>query len=736
MENKVPGPSKGYQKQIKKDVPQARPLSKAKGSSHTGYSSPAAKKWPLFLEAVESGNVDAVNKLIEEGLNINVSRDGTTPLMLAASKGRLEIAEAIIQAGANVNARNDAGWTALHMAAFDQAQSDVIDLLMQSGVDIEARNKTGKTALQLAEEKGHRDIVRVMKSNLQKLRVDAQDWEVFLTTREGRPYQQKRRYESLTLLYKLWWLPPLVLGGAGLLLGYLIGVAVLTGIIGLAAGLLLGLAILFMEKKLRTYLDEIGPLPYLDIRIVRNKRKAGEPITLEKTSRPLSSEDADEQSVDVASPDQADDRVPVAPLRKGGASSLKKRMPLSIVPYAVVALVVVLLVGAIIIKRTSLTHWYFATRLERSGLQFSSQDFLNEVSKNNEEAIDLFVKAGVDLDAVNEKGQTALMIAAEKSHVRMLQTLAKLNVPSLNHADKSGNTALMAAARQGQENIVQALVESGSNVNYTVPADNGAASALQAALDTTDVKDEHMRVIQYLLQKGADVKGRNKAGQFPLLFAVDHGHTEIAKELIEHGADVNDMDLKGGFALLTAACNGYPRLVTLLAEHGANMKMALPDGQTPLMCAVKTGHADTVKALLEKGAPVNAKTSSGVAALTEASRVGAVEVARLLLAQGADPVNGYVPDSFLKLNGKTIPFNAKKVTINGMLERIAKTASHDGYLVKFGAFGNQKMPFRAKGPWNKVLHELSTKIHFLLMVKEREVFVVPYNPAAIKHEPI
>jgi ankyrin repeat protein len=736
VENKAAGPSKGYQKQIKKDDLKARPLSKAKGSSLTDYSSPAAKKWPLFIEALESGNVDVVNKLIEEGLNINVSHDGTTPLMFAASKGRVEITEAIIQAGANVNAKSDAGWTALHKAAFDQSQSDVIDLLMQSGVDIEARNKAGKTALQLAEEKGHRDIVRVMKAHLQKLRVDAQEWETFLTTPEGRPYQQQRRYDSMGLLFKLWWLPPLILGGAGLLLGHLVGVAVLTGIIGLAFGLLFGLSILFMERKLRNYLDDIGPLPYLDIHIVQEKRKAGEPITPEKTSYPPSSEDADEQSFDTASADRAVDRVPIAQLRDRGVSSLKKRMYPTIALYAVVALVVVLLVGAIIIKRTSLTHWYFATRLERSGLRFSNQDFLNEVSKNNEEAVDLFVKAGVDLDAVNEKGQTALMLAAEKGSVRMLQTLAKLNAPSLNHADKNGNTALMTACRQGQEHIVQALVESGADVNYTVPSNDSAASALQAALDTADFKEEQMRVIQYLLQKGADVKGRNKAGQFPLLFAVDHGHMEIVKVLIEHGADVNDADLKGGFALQTAACNGYPRLVTLLAEHGANMKMALPDGQTPLICAVKAGHADTVKALLEKGALVNAKTNNGVAALTEAARAGAVDVVTLLLAQGADPGNGYVPDSFLRLNGRTIAFNAKKATISGMLERIAKTASQDGYTVKFSAFSKQKMTFAAKGSWNKVLHELSMKNHLLLVVKEREVFVVPYDPAAIKHEPI
>ena len=82
--------------------------------------------------------------------------------------------------------------------------------------------------------------------------------------------------------------------------------------------------------------------------------------------------------------------MPIAQWCDGGVSSLKKRMHLTIVPYAVAALVVALLIDAIIIKRNSLTQWYFATRLARSGIRLSDQDFLNEVSKNNEEAVDLF----------------------------------------------------------------------------------------------------------------------------------------------------------------------------------------------------------------------------------------------------------------------------------------------------------------------------------------------------------
>ena len=69
MENKTPGPSKGYQKQVKKDATNAQQQSKAKKSGHPDYSSPThRKKWSHFVEAVESGNVDDVKRLIEEGL--------------------------------------------------------------------------------------------------------------------------------------------------------------------------------------------------------------------------------------------------------------------------------------------------------------------------------------------------------------------------------------------------------------------------------------------------------------------------------------------------------------------------------------------------------------------------------------------------------------------------------------------------------------------------------------------
>jgi len=729
MESTTPGPAKGYQKQVKKAPPP-----KLKANRTTDYSSPMAKKWPQFLDALESGNVDGVKQIIDEGLNVNVLRDGVTPLMIATSKGQTEIAEVILQAGVNINAKSDDGETALHKAAFDQEETGVVQLLMESGIDIDAKNKAGKTALDLAEEKKHWDIGRVIKQHQAKLRSDAEDWDVFLNSAEGKPFKQSRLYDSMATVFRFWWLPIVVLCGTGLLLGFLFNAIIIAGITGTVLGFAAGFSLFLWEKKLRTYLDEIGPLPELNIETIRQKRMAGEPMFVRTQQEASSSERPSDDLTSADIPDlrpndspsvQVDDwESPEEDSAEKTVKLNKKRLP-KIIYFAVPVLVLAVLLGVGLYKKNSLVKWYFTKKLENKGIPYSDQAFLTEVSKNSEEMVDLFIRAGVNLSAKNEKGQTALIIAAEKGYSNTVTKLAKLNPSLLKDADNSGNTALMTAVRQGREDIVRLLRENGSDVNYIVPSREGAASALQAALDTTDFKDEQMRIMLYLLQNSANAKIRNATGRFPLLFAVDHGRTEAAKILIEHGADVNDADQKGNFALMSAACNGYPWLVALLVEKGANMQMALSDGNTPLMCAVLGGHVDAAKALLEKGANVNAKTEGGVSALNIAARAGNIDLVKMFLAQGAEVGAGYIPDSFMILKGKIVAIRANKNKLSDVLKRIARTAFQDGYRIKVDPGINQKGTMKAKAPWNTVLIDVAAKNHLFLLVKEREVFVLP-----------
>ncbi len=728
MEENKPAPSKGYQKKINKDEIKAS-SPKPKGS--VDYSSPNAKKWPAMIEAIETGNEDVVRQFIEEGLNVNLSHEGVTPLMLAASKGRVEVAVLILNAGVNINEILDDGETALHKAAFDQSGIGIVELLLVSGIDLDVKNKAGKTALNLAEESKHIDVVRVIKKHQQQRQVDAKEWQDFLNSPEGKPFKQQQFLDTLSTVPRLWWLPPLVLGVAGFALGLVFGSIQIGLVIGLFLGGLVDLAFFIVEQKTVKYLEKIGPLPFLDGHTLRQKRKAGEPIFAsprdkggppdEPAAEPQASAAviADGPSLENQPPDLS--RIDESATFEKPAKSVD----LSWAIYVVVVLMIALLLGAGFMYRDPLMRWYYTKRLELTGVPFTDQAFLDAAAMNNEEVVALFIRAGVNADAKNEKGQTALMLASEKGHVAMLKKLSGLNADAVNRADKNGSTALMIAARLGQEQAVRALVEGGANVNFLVSSAEGAATALQAVLDAPEFKDEHEKIFSYLVQKGADVKARSKSGRSALFFAAERGWADAAAVLIEKGAEVNGVDADGGFPLLSATCKGYTRFVTLLAEKGANMQMATPDGRTPLMCAVREGHGETVKLLLEKGAAVNAKSKSGDTALTEATRSGNVDATRLLLGKGADADSGWVPDSFSALSGKLIVLNLKKTSVGEVLKRVAQTASQDGYTINVESKRGEKMNAALKAPWNKVLQELAKKNRLVLVVKDKTVYVLP-----------
>ena len=68
--------------------------------------------------AASEGRKDVVDYLIEEGANVNTKRDdGDNPLMAAARKGNLEIVTSLVEHGADVSQADNFGRTPLMMAA-------------------------------------------------------------------------------------------------------------------------------------------------------------------------------------------------------------------------------------------------------------------------------------------------------------------------------------------------------------------------------------------------------------------------------------------------------------------------------------------------------------------------------------------------------------------------------------------------------------------------------------------
>lgn len=102
-------------------------------------------------QTIINNDTNALEAAIAEGADVNRSHPqwAVTPLTLAALFGHDEMAEALIARGAEVNAHNRDGGTALHAAAF-LGRSEVAGVLIRNGADIRAKNARGETAMDVA----------------------------------------------------------------------------------------------------------------------------------------------------------------------------------------------------------------------------------------------------------------------------------------------------------------------------------------------------------------------------------------------------------------------------------------------------------------------------------------------------------------------------------------------------------------------------------------------------------
>src|SRR5688572_10579889 len=107
-------------------------------------------------DAAERGDVAAVKSLMKDGADVNAAQgDGMTALHWAADRGNAEMAELLIYAGANISAQTRIGqYTPLHLAA-KSGSAAVTKALLKAGIDVNVRStNSAVTPLHLAASSG------------------------------------------------------------------------------------------------------------------------------------------------------------------------------------------------------------------------------------------------------------------------------------------------------------------------------------------------------------------------------------------------------------------------------------------------------------------------------------------------------------------------------------------------------------------------------------------------------
>lgn len=112
----------------------------------------------LMIGAWE-GKIDLMRLFISRGADINkLNANGETAIALAAWRGNLAAVKWLLERGARINAAKRQ-WSALHYAVF-AGHAEVADYLIEQGADIDAQSTNGSSVLMMAVYEGHQQLAR------------------------------------------------------------------------------------------------------------------------------------------------------------------------------------------------------------------------------------------------------------------------------------------------------------------------------------------------------------------------------------------------------------------------------------------------------------------------------------------------------------------------------------------------------------------------------------------------
>jgi len=154
---------------------------------------------------------------------------------------------------------------------------------------------------------------------------------------------------------------------------------------------------------------------------------------------------------------------------------------------------------------------------------------------------------------------------------------------ALVRAIKSGDAALLSTLLSSK--LISFLLNPEANTNMLnallIEACDGGSKA----------------VVEVLLERGADVNGRNQHGDTPLIGASGLGSPEVVKLLLDRGADPNGTESHGVSPLMMASMRGSCEVAKLLLDRGADPNATDPTGLTALRKAIMNKRTDVVELL-------------------------------------------------------------------------------------------------------------------------------------------
>uniref|UniRef100_A0A0L8GB40 Poly [ADP-ribose] polymerase n=2 Tax=Octopus bimaculoides TaxID=37653 RepID=A0A0L8GB40_OCTBM len=581
------------------------------------------KSSPLHF-AAGFGRKDVVEYLLEFNSNVHARDEGgLIPLHNACSFGHAEVVKLLLRQQADANARDNWNYTPLHEAAI-KGKIDVCIVLLQHGADPTIRNTDGKTPLDLAHASAKNVLTdqstplhlaagynrtQIVKLLLQhRADVHAKDKGGLVPLHNACSYGH---YEVTEMLLKA------------------------------------GASVNAMDLWQFTPLHEAASKARVEVCSLMLANNA-DPTLVNCHSK---------SAIDVAPTRELQERLQyeyrghslLEGARNADLAKLKKYLTTDVVnfkhpqtdktalhcaaasPYPKRKQVVDILIrkGALVNEKTresfltplhiaaDKSHYDVMDILLKHGAQVNALDSLGQTAlhrvakQGNVQACRLLLSHGVDPTTMSLQGYTAAQLASENVK-KILREGPSIGVVEVD-------IQLLEAAKSGDLDLVKKLVTAQPSAVNCRDLDGRHSTPLHFAAGYNRVS-----VVDFLLQNGADVHAKDKGGLVPLHNACSYGHYEVTELLIKHGALVNVADLWKFTPLHEAAAKGKFEICKLLLKHGADLNKKNRDGHIPLDL-VKSGDSDVQDVL------------RGDAALLEAAKKG--NLARVQKLATKDNIN-------------------------------------------------------------------------------------------------
>ncbi len=640
---------------------------------------------PMSLqEAAAIGDVDLVTRLIDEGAQLDgaVIEDETayTALHRAAIRGHRDIAELLLERGANVEARDFSGARPLHFAV-ENGHQDIVELLLAHGADVAVKDKLGRNPFDILLLNNDEDIRKLLLTKIAETGIytavrmgDQGQVKVFLDQGIDIDSRDDKGNSLLHLAVE----------------GYLKNIVQFLVDRGADVNI--------KDKRGYTSLDraisrnQIGIIEILVVNGAQFNVKGPDGRTA--FSRVLWSGQADnEELVDIFVKKGAD----VSTFHRAAAlgdmprintfleqgSSVNTRDEYGYSPLFWASLEVAELLiaqGADVNfkannQETPLHHatWIEANRIAQlllaHGADVNAKDaqgytpLIRSVMAvgGNRQLFELFIAHGADVNSKTRMGHTALhwVVATVRrdgfTSIRkgMLEVLIA-NGADEDAKDNNDRTPLTMAIKRGHLEVAEALAKAAGGQQTGEEASSETSIHMAARMEYQDrVKD--------FLDRGADINVKDDKGHSILHYAVTEGHESLTRFLIDQGADVNIRDGKGFTPLDRAISRNQIGIIEILVVNGAQFNVKGPDGRTlfdralwsrnrelvdifvkkgadvsTLHRAAAIGDVVKVNKFLEQGFDVDTKDDQGWSPLFWATRMNKRETAEALISQGAD----------------------------------------------------------------------------------------------------